>query len=175
MGKVARIYKTIGVCECFSFLSFKHVLQPKTKGHLQVAVSLCLKARLSTTPLTSKWFFLLVQIKLILQQRFYTWRRFESESFWNSEMTCYLMLVSASKSGSNYTCAAESWFKSLNSVFICLFFNSVAWTRHAETNAAISKHSGVWWSAQRRHTSEASALRPVLSQPRPCQKAWVPV
>ena len=113
-GKIARIYWIIGVCECFSFLSFKHVPRAKTKGHLQVAPSLCLKARPSVKPL--KWFF-----SSHANKRFYTWPRFDSESFWNSEMACFLMLVSASKSGSDYTCDAESWFKSLKSVSICPF------------------------------------------------------
>ena len=53
--------------------------------------SSCLKplfqARLSVKPLIWKWFFILTQINLIFaRKRFWTWPRFESESFWNSKM-----------------------------------------------------------------------------------------
>ena len=46
--------------------------------------SLCIKTRLSAQPLIWKWFFILMQIKLIFT-RSCTWPHFESEGFWNSE------------------------------------------------------------------------------------------
>ena len=50
-------------------------------GHFQVTSNLCLKARQSAKPLIPKQFFILVEIKLISQERFGTNARFESDSF----------------------------------------------------------------------------------------------
>ena len=57
-------------------------------GHFQVVLNLCFKARLSAKPLIWKWFlFQLVQKKLIITRKvLYLKPRFESESFWNSQM-----------------------------------------------------------------------------------------
>ena len=57
-------------------------------GHFQVVLNLCFKARLSAKPLIWKWFlFQLVQRKLIITRKVLHLKpRFESESFWNSQM-----------------------------------------------------------------------------------------
>ena len=57
-------------------------------GHFQVVLNLCFKARLSVKPLIWKWFlFQLVQKKLIITRKVLHLKpRFESESFWNSQM-----------------------------------------------------------------------------------------
>ena len=59
-------------------------------GHFRVPLGLCIKTRLSAQPLVWKWFFILMQIKLIFTRRVLhladTWPHFESEGFWESDV-----------------------------------------------------------------------------------------
>ena len=57
-------------------------------GHFRIASSLCFKARLSAKPLAWKWFFILMQIKLIFTF-WYLASFFESEGFTNSTIGLY--------------------------------------------------------------------------------------
>ena len=73
-------------------------------GHFRVPPGLCIKTRLSAQPLICKWFFILMQIKLIFTRKVvHLEPHIESEGFWNSEMA----------------------YCPLNRVF---FFNTVLWT-----------------------------------------------
>ena len=55
-------------------------------GLFRVAPSFFFKAKLSAKLLISKWFFILMQLKLIFTRKINcTFSRFQSESFWNSE------------------------------------------------------------------------------------------
>ena len=59
-------------------------------GHFRVPPGLRIKTRLSAQPLIWKRFFILMQIKLISQERLWTWPLFESEGLWNSEVAYYV-------------------------------------------------------------------------------------
>ena len=56
-------------------------------GHFRVPPGLCIKTMLSAQPLICKWFFILMQIKLIFTRKvLHLEPHIESEGFWNSEM-----------------------------------------------------------------------------------------
>ena len=58
-------------------------------GHFQVPLGLRIRTRLSARPLIWKWFFILMQVKLVFTRRVCTWPHFESEGFWNSEVAYF--------------------------------------------------------------------------------------
>ena len=59
---------------------------PLTIGHFRVFPGLCIKTRLSAQPLIWKWFFILVQIKLIFTRKVLRLASFWKWGFWNSEV-----------------------------------------------------------------------------------------
>ena len=52
-------------------------------SHFRVPPALCIETRLSAQPLIRRWFFILMQIKLIFTRKVAAWPHFESEGFWN--------------------------------------------------------------------------------------------
>ena len=65
-------------------------------GHFRVPPGLCIKTRLSAQPLIWKWFFSLMQVKLIFTRKVVkTWPHFESEGFWNTEVAYWLLRFSS--------------------------------------------------------------------------------
>ena len=58
----------------------KKIETQRLVGHFRVLPSRCIKTRLSAQPLIWKWFFILVQIKIIFtKKRLCTWPHFKSE------------------------------------------------------------------------------------------------
>ena len=56
-------------------------------SHFQVSPGLCIKTRLSAQPLIWKWYLILMQTKLLSQERLCIWPHFEREGgFWNLEV-----------------------------------------------------------------------------------------
>ena len=67
-------------CEASSYLGLRKRLLASLKFHFRVVPRLCFKARLSAKPLVEKWFFNLMQIKLI-----FTRKVLYLSSFWKLE------------------------------------------------------------------------------------------
>ena len=62
------------------------VLGVNTISHFRVPPGLCFKTRLSAQPLIWKWFFILMQIKLIFTRKVVRLASFWKWEFWNSEV-----------------------------------------------------------------------------------------
>ena len=63
------------------------MLGVNTIGHFRVPPGLCIKTRLSAQPLIWKWFFILMQIKLIFTRKVVHLASFWRWGFWNSEVS----------------------------------------------------------------------------------------
>ena len=63
------------------------MLGVNTIGHFRVPPGLCIKTRLSAQPLIWKWFFILMQIKLIFTRKVVHMASFWRWGFWNSEVS----------------------------------------------------------------------------------------
>ena len=69
-------------------------------GHFWVPPGLCFKTRLSAQPLICKWFFILMQIKLIFTRKVVHLASFWKWGFWNSEVAhCYVIRPHLSRLG----------------------------------------------------------------------------
>ena len=60
--------------------------------HFRVRPGLCIKTRLSAQPLIWKWFFILMQIKLISTRKVEHLASFWKWGFWNSEVAYYITI-----------------------------------------------------------------------------------
>ena len=63
------------------------MLGVNTIGHFRVPPVLCIKTRLSAQPLIWKWFFILMQIKLIFTRKVVHLASFWRWGLWNSEVS----------------------------------------------------------------------------------------
>ena len=68
------------------FAFYLWVLCLRWIGHFRVPMGLCIKTRLNAQPLIWKWFFILMQIKLIITRKVVHLASFESEGFWISKV-----------------------------------------------------------------------------------------